>query len=118
MARIAPGWMAMLNTAHSSARKPSSSVARIKWPVEETGRYSVMPSTMPRMMTSRRTDTLCLSGRLIFLAGREAAAFAVAAKPFGGDRAERGGRHPECLEAGSLAASHIVGLKHQPLVAG
>ena len=27
----------MLNTAHSSASKPSSSVARIKWPVEETG---------------------------------------------------------------------------------
>ena len=55
MARIAPGWMAMLNSAHSSALKPSSSVARIRWPVDETGRYSVTPSTMPRMMTSSRT---------------------------------------------------------------
>ena len=37
MARIAPSWMMTLNAAHFSASKPSSSVARIKCPVEETG---------------------------------------------------------------------------------
>ena len=58
MARIAPGWMAMLNRAHLSASNPSSLVARIKWPVEETGKYSVTPSTMPRMMTRSRIGTV------------------------------------------------------------
>ena len=53
MARIAAGWIAMLNTSHSDWSKPSSSVARIKCPVEDTGRYSVIPSTMPRMMATQ-----------------------------------------------------------------
>ena len=41
MARIAPGWMATLNKAHLSASKPSNSVARMRCPVDETGKYSV-----------------------------------------------------------------------------
>ena len=49
-ARIAPSWMTTLNTFQVSASKPSSSVARIRWPVEETGMNSVRPSTMPRRM--------------------------------------------------------------------
>ena len=39
-----------LNYSHFAASKPSSSVARIRCPVEETGRNSVTPSTMPRMI--------------------------------------------------------------------
>jgi hypothetical protein len=46
--------MMTLNAAHLSASKPSSSVARIRCPVDETGRNSVTPSTMPRMMAIRR----------------------------------------------------------------
>ncbi len=47
IARIAPGWMAMLNTAQACASKPGNSVARMRCPVEETGRNSVRPSTIP-----------------------------------------------------------------------
>ena len=46
-ARIAPSWMTTLNTFQVSESKPNSSVARIRCPVEETGRNSVSPSTMP-----------------------------------------------------------------------
>ena len=37
---------------HSSLRPSSHAV--IRWPVEETGRYSVTPSTIPRMTASSR----------------------------------------------------------------
>jgi len=58
MARIAPSWMMTLKAAHFSASKPRSSVARIRWPVEETGRNSVTPSTMPRMIAIKRIGML------------------------------------------------------------
>jgi hypothetical protein len=41
--------MITLNADHLSASKPSSSVARIRCQVEETGMNSVTPSTMPRI---------------------------------------------------------------------
>src|SRR5580704_17653256 len=40
--------------AGSSSRRPRRCPARTRWPVEETGRYSVRPSTIPsRTATSR-----------------------------------------------------------------
>ena len=47
-ARMAPSWMAMLNTAWLSASKPMRLPATIRWPVLEMGRNSVRPSMMPR----------------------------------------------------------------------
>jgi hypothetical protein len=46
-AKIAPVWIAMSNTLAFSSSKPSSAPARIRWPVDEIGRNSVNPSTMP-----------------------------------------------------------------------
>src|SRR5215207_9597996 len=46
-ARIAPVWIAMSKTLAFSSSKPSSAPARIRWPVDEIGRNSVRPSTMP-----------------------------------------------------------------------
>ena len=46
-AKIAPVWIAMSNTLAFSPSKPSSEPARIRWPVLETGRNSVSPSTTP-----------------------------------------------------------------------
>src|SRR6185295_2171397 len=39
------------------------SPARMRWPVEETGRNSVRPSTMPRMNASMRLDKELPDGR-------------------------------------------------------
>ncbi len=51
-AAIAPIWMTAVNavTAGSSMERPSSFSAIVRWPVLETGRNSVSPSTMPRMI--------------------------------------------------------------------
>src|SRR5687768_7715815 len=117
MARIAPGWMAMLNSDHLSASKPISSVARIRCPVELTGRYSVRPSTTPRMMTSHRIGISCCSGAHSSGAGGEPAAFAEAAEPFAGDSLDRGRRNSEVAKALGLPGRDIVLLEHQPLIA-
>src|SRR5688500_8713807 len=112
MARIAPGWMAMLNKAHSSALNPRNSVARIKWPVDETGRYSVTPSTMPRMMTS---NSIGMSGRALSGVGGgrgETPAAAEAAEPLVRDRRQRGRVDPERLQAFRLGRGDIVFLQH------
>src|SRR3712207_6705556 len=110
---MAPGWMAMLKSAHCSAGKPRSSVARIRCPVEETGRYSVSPSTMPRMMITNKVFMLSVG-----LLGGEAAAAAIGGEPAFGDRAH--GRRCDAEGAKSLGPvrNHIVALKHQPLVPG
>jgi hypothetical protein len=52
---MAPIWTIAVYavTALSSTGRPSSFSAIVRWPVEETGRYSVRPSTMPRMIESR-----------------------------------------------------------------
>src|SRR4051812_40890761 len=109
--------MMTLNAAHFSASKPSSSVARIKWPVEETGRNSVTPSTMPRMMAMIRIGTSA-GRRQIGPVARELAALAEAAEPFVGDRGQRGRLDPERLEPRMFARRHIVALEHEPLIAG
>src|SRR5260370_42201027 len=107
MARIAPSWMITLNAAHFSASKPSSSVARIKCPVDDTGRNSVTPSTMPRMMAMIRTGTS--TGRRQLGGPRgELAAFAEAAEPFVADRGERRRLDPERLETKRAFGHHIV----------
>src|SRR5215207_3531174 len=120
MARMAPGWIAILNTAHSSALNPNSSVARIRWPVEETGRYSVTPSTMPRMMTRKRIGTARGLGLVdrgdVHAAPREAVA-AVHAEPFRRDRSERRRANSEGFETGRSLGRDIVVLEHEPLVA-
>src|SRR4249919_422999 len=107
MARIAPSWMMTLNAAHFSASKPSNSVARIKCPVEETGKNSVTPSTMPRMMAMIRTGTSAGRGQ----AGRpcgELAALAEPAEPFVADRGQRRRPDPESLEPGRALGHDIV----------
>ena len=48
---MAPSWTTILNVVSAGPLKPSNSPARIMWPVEETGRNSVIPSMIPRMMT-------------------------------------------------------------------
>src|SRR4051794_33323108 len=109
--------MMTLNAAHLSASKPSSSVARIKWPVEETGRTSVTPSTMPRMIAISRIGTSVGRGQVDPPPGELAAAME-AAEPFVADRRERRWIDPERLEPWKVARWHIVALQHQPLVAG
>ena len=54
VATIAPNWMITVNavTAGLSVCMPSSASAMVRWPVLETGRNSVRPSTMPRMRLS------------------------------------------------------------------
>src|SRR5690348_18477612 len=99
--------MMTLNAAHLSASKPSNSVARIRCPVEETGRNSVTPSTMPRMIAISRIGI----GRRRGLVGRgqvnpparELAAAVEPAEPFVADRGKRRRLDTECFEARKLA---------------
>src|SRR3954451_22944930 len=53
---MAPVWMTILKTFQRSSFAPSKSPARMRCPVEEIGRNSVRPSTMPRMNASMRSD--------------------------------------------------------------
>jgi hypothetical protein len=55
VAAMAPTWMIAVYavTDLSSTVRPSSFSAIVRCPVEETGRYSVRPSTMPRMIESK-----------------------------------------------------------------
>ncbi len=48
-ARMAPSWMITSKLSAFGPVNPRRWPARIRWPVEETGRNSVSPSTMPRM---------------------------------------------------------------------
>src|SRR6476661_7043748 len=109
--------MITLNAAHFSASKPNSSVARIKCPVEETGRNSVIPSTMPRMMAMIRIGTSAGRRQVDLVAG-ELTAFVKAAEPFVRDRGERRRPDPERRQARSAVRGDIVLAEHQPLVAG
>src|ERR1700741_552960 len=107
--------MMTLKAAHFSASKPRSSVARIRWPVDETGRNSVTPSTMPRMIAIRRIGTKLAVRRETGAAPREAIA-AVHPEPFGCDRSKGRGLDSERFEALRAGRGHVVLLKHQPLV--
>jgi hypothetical protein len=48
-ARMAPNWIEISALAATSPVNPNAWPAKIKWPVDETGRNSVSPSTMPRI---------------------------------------------------------------------
>src|SRR6185437_603665 len=48
-ATMAPAWMTISNSFARSPVKSSSDPATIRWPVEDTGRNSVRPSTRPRI---------------------------------------------------------------------
>src|SRR4249919_1633333 len=54
-ASIAPVWIARLNVLAFSPLKSRRSAARIRWPVLETGRNSVRPSTTPSTRALRRS---------------------------------------------------------------
>jgi hypothetical protein len=56
-ARIAPVWMAMSNTLALASSRPSSAPARIRCPVDDIGRNSVSPSTMP-MIAALTSNTI------------------------------------------------------------
>ena len=47
-AKIAPSWIAILKATELLSVKPMTSLAKIKWPVDETGKNSVSPSIKPR----------------------------------------------------------------------
>src|SRR5207302_7328637 len=108
--------MMTLNAFHCSALKPSNSVARIKWPVEETGRNSVTPSTMPRMIAISRMGMGGSGpgsgdgGQMNSPAG-ELAARAEAVEPFPGDGGQRGRLDPERLEPGRVLGRDLVALQ-------
>ncbi len=60
-AMMAPGWIATSNAFMTSeSGRPSSDWVRIRWPVDDTGRNSVSPSTMPMMaaLISSNVSTL------------------------------------------------------------
>src|SRR3989442_8275053 len=63
-ARIAPTWMTAVNpvTAVSSTFRCSSFSTTVRCPVEETGRNSVSPSTMPRMTAFQSSTSLPHAG--------------------------------------------------------
>src|SRR4051812_2541520 len=116
MARIAPSWMMTLNAAHLSASKPSSSVARIRWPVEETGMNSVTPSTMPRMIAIKRIGMAAgrpgsVARGQINSPPSELAALVEAAQPFVADRGKRRRLDPERFQAGRADRRDIVALE-------
>src|SRR6185503_4528257 len=54
-ASIAPVWMTRLKTVQRSSLAPMRSAVRIRCPVLEIGRNSVMPSTTPRTTALRRS---------------------------------------------------------------
>src|SRR2546425_1697373 len=56
-ARMAPSWMMISKAAARGPTKPSAWPARIRWPVDETGRNSVAPSTSPRMIAAKMVGT-------------------------------------------------------------
>src|SRR5215475_6340765 len=64
IASIAPVWMAMSNVFAFSSLKPRRSPARIRWPVLETGRNSVRPSTTPRTRALRSSTVSSAAGIL------------------------------------------------------
>ena len=47
-AKIAPSWIAILKATELLSVKPTSSPAKIRWPVDDTGKNSVSPSIKPR----------------------------------------------------------------------
>src|SRR3954451_751424 len=110
MARIAPSWMMTLNAAHFWALKPRSSVARIRCPVEETGRNSVTPSTMPRMMAITRIGT-SVGRRQVDPAAGELAAPVEAAEPFVSNCGQWRRLDPERFQPRGAARRHIVALE-------
>src|SRR3954451_23164891 len=90
-ATIAPTWMTAVNavTASESMSLPSSFSAIVRCAVDETGRNSVRPSTIPRMIASR------------MLTGRSA----WSAAPYPDRRREDG-----CADG----VSHLPFIGHQP----
>src|SRR3546814_11866997 len=84
----------------------------MRCPVEETGRNSVRPSTMPRMIAVSQMP-IYMSGGL-----REAAVAAILDEPALGDRRERGGRDAELGEPRRAARDDLVVLEHPPLILG
>src|SRR6185369_11311252 len=114
--------MMTLNASHLAESKPSSSVARIKCPVEETGRNSVTPSTMPRIMAMIRIGMSAVGpgsvggGQMNSPAGEPVAR--KEAQPLAGDRRQRGRLDAERFQSRMLARGNAAALEHQPLVAG
>src|SRR5438128_12626700 len=113
--------MMTLNAFHCSSLYPSNALASTRWPVDETGRNSVTPSTMPRISAISRMGMLSAGpilagGGQVNPAGGEPG-FAVPSQPFAGDGGERGRRDVERFEPGQIVRRHTVALEHQPLVA-
>ncbi len=75
-ARIAPNWMKISKTSRFSFDMNARALpASIRCPVEDTGKNSVMPSTMP-IARVLRTISICIGKRLRRPGGRKAAATA------------------------------------------
>src|SRR5512147_2016807 len=53
---MAPSWMKMSNVLAASPVSPSQWLARIRWPVDETGMNSVTPSSSPSSAALSRTS--------------------------------------------------------------
>src|SRR5215510_8738261 len=64
IASIAPVWIAMSNVFAFSSLKPRRSPARMRWPVLETGRNSVRPSTTPSTRALRSSAVSIAAGIL------------------------------------------------------
>src|SRR3546814_14761413 len=105
-ARIAPSWMTISNVPAAAESKPSSSPARTRWPVEETGMNSVSPSTMPSKMIVRREASILIrqsrqrrcGSRSVGRLDREAAVAAVGGEPAFGDGGQRRRRDAHLFE--------------------
>src|SRR3954452_13891866 len=99
---MAPSWITTSKTVLPGPVNPISSAARIRWPVEETGRNSVTPSTMPRMTAISRIGTSA-GRREVDAAAGGLAALVEPSEPFVGDGGERRRVDSECFETGQLA---------------
>src|ERR1700733_7927595 len=67
---MAPSWISTTKLSQKApSPRPKKRFTSSMWPVEETGKNSVMPSTMPRMTARNESDSMIKRplSRLVYL---------------------------------------------------
>src|SRR6187401_1393750 len=96
---MAPSWMEISVLEATSPVNPNAWPAKIRWPVEDTGRNSVSPSTMPRI--TARVGPHSFIGRPWSVKGAGGARRSLAYSQSAGDpSSERRKREPAAVPNG------------------